>query len=150
MNMGFRSGGRRRALAVALAVAALSVALAACTNNSLTGQKWLLAATTASTPAFQGVVPPEWMQKYTIEFAEDGTWSGLADCNAIAGTYTTSGDEISITLGPSTLAACPEESLADLYVAGLSAAKTYKVAAEQLVLGLEGDDTFTFASQPEE
>lgn len=141
----------RGPVALALIVAVLSVMLTACTNRSLVGQTWLLAATTVSSPTFSGIVPPEWMTKYTIEFAEDGTWTGKADCNSVSGTYSTSGsDEIAIVRGPSTLAVCPEESLADLYLAGLESAETYRVAAEQLVLGLGGDDTFTFASQPEE
>jgi heat shock protein HslJ len=141
----------RGAVALALIVAVLSVALTACTNRSLTDQTWLLAATTISSPTFSGIVPPEWMTKYTIEFAEDGTWTGKADCNAVSGTYTTSGnDEITIVRGPSTLAVCPEGSFADLYLEGLARAESYKVSAEQLVLGLGGDDTFSFASQPEE
>ncbi|MFN8484181.1 MAG: META domain-containing protein [Anaerolineae bacterium] len=54
--------------------------------------------TTVSTP-----------EKYTITFRKDGTLSGKADCNNFTGTYTQQRGLI-ITLGGSTLAACPKGS----------------------------------------
>ena len=52
---------------------------------------------------------------YTITFRKDGTLSGKADCNNFTGTYTqTSGFDI--TLGASTMAACPEGSLDQQYL----------------------------------
>ena len=54
-------------------------------------------------------------ENYTIIFREDGTFTGKADCNAIAGEYTNDGGRFSIMLGPSTMAACPEGSLAPDY-----------------------------------
>jgi heat shock protein HslJ len=60
--------------------------------------------TTVSTP-----------ENYTITFRKDGTLSGKADCNNFTGTYTqTSGFDI--TLGASTMAACPEGSLDQQYL----------------------------------
>ena len=54
-------------------------------------------------------------ENYTITFRKDGTLSGKADCNNFTGTYTqTSGFDI--TLGASTMAACPEGSLDQQYL----------------------------------
>lgn len=58
-------------------------------------------------------------ENYTIEFDEDGTFTGQADCNTIAGTYSANGD-FTITLGPTTLAFCGEASLDTLYLDLLS------------------------------
>jgi heat shock protein HslJ len=49
-------------------------------------------------------------KKYTIIFNTDGTFEGQADCNAISGTYSQE-NGFTITLGPSTLAFCGEDSL---------------------------------------
>lgn len=149
------SSSRRARIAARLArlgaVVALGLMVAGCGGDSLTGTNWLLAGASTELPGLQGEIPAGMMTKYTIVFAEDGTWSGQADCNAVGGTYETGDDNaITIALGPSTLMACPEGSLADQYLAGLKAAREYRITAEQMVLALDGDDTFTFASQPEE
>lgn len=79
---------------------------------SLTGVDWQWqsvtdqgATTTVPNPA-----------SYTVNFATDGTLSGQADCNRFAGTYTTENNGILVLLGPTTLAACPEGSLDQLYL----------------------------------
>jgi heat shock protein HslJ len=61
-------------------------------------------------------------ENYTISFNTDGTFEGKADCNAIAGTYTytPSNGSISIKLGPSTLMACAPDSLDQQYLQLLS------------------------------
>ena len=70
-------------------------------------------------PASQNVVPDP--ENYTIEFKSDGTFAAKADCNQLAGTYTTtSSGGLTIVPGPMTLALCPEASLDTLYMAGLS------------------------------
>ena len=59
-------------------------------------------------PAFQGVVPAADQANYTIEFKSDGTFNAKADCNQLAGTYTTTGSGgLTIVPGPMTLAAVP-------------------------------------------
>jgi heat shock protein HslJ len=82
--------------------------------------------------------------KYTLTFASDGTFSAQADCNQVSGTFTeTEANGITITPGPSTMAACPEGSLADIYIAGLSEATRAQIAADRLVLtGPNGDMEF--------
>lgn len=58
-------------------------------------------------------------ENYTIEFNENGTFSGKADCNSISGTYSQE-NGFTITLGPSTMAFCGEASLDVVYLDLLS------------------------------
>ena len=82
-------------------------------SYSLTGVPWQwLSVTNQDTNETTTVPNPE---SYTIEFNEDGTFSGTADCNSISGTYSTE-NGFSITLGPSTLAFCGEASLDMVYL----------------------------------
>ena len=63
----------------------------------------------------------------------------------MAGQYTTkSSGGITITPGPSTLAACPPGSEADVYVAALSGATNYGITDGNLVLTTTGG-TMTFS-----
>ena len=71
-------------------------------------------------------------ENYTLVFRDDGTFSGKADCNQISGTYTQEGGFF-LTLGPSTMAFCGEDSLDQLYLDLLN-----NVVAG----GLAGDDRF--------
>ena len=57
-------------------------------------------------------------EKYTLVFRTDGTFHGKADCNLIGGSYVNS-EGFKITLGPSTMAYCGEQSLDKKYLAGL-------------------------------
>ena len=54
-------------------------------------------------------------ENYTLVFMEDGTFSGTADCNQIAGTYSQEGG-FSLMMGPSTMAFCGEESMDTLFL----------------------------------
>jgi heat shock protein HslJ len=68
-------------------------------------------------------------EKYTIGFKSDGKFSAKADCNQVAGGYTTtSSGGLTITPGPSTLVACGADSLGDMYVAGLAMAASYSIS----------------------
>ena len=115
----------------------------------LTGKAWQLTAITEKVPAFQGVVPDAEQANYTVEFLADGTFTAKADCNNVSGTYTTadpaaaSGD-IQIVPGPSTLVACPEGSLGDLFTLGLGSAASYAVADGGLTITLADQGTLTF------
>jgi heat shock protein HslJ len=107
------------------------------------GTPWLW---TSSTIAEAKVIPDP--TKYTITFATDGTFASQVDCNRVAGqfTYSETG-EIDITPGASTMAACPEPSLATVFLAGLDGATQYEIAANRLVLtGPTG--AMTFAPTP--
>ena len=123
----------------------LGAMLVGCSSSgtSLTGTTWEWTASTTKTPASQSVVPDP--QDYTIEFKTNQTFSAKADCNQVAGTWTSTSDNgLTITLGPSTLAACGSDSLSDLYVAGLAKAKLYVIEESKLILTLTDEGTMTF------
>lgn len=136
-----------RRFTLAVLMLAVAVVVIACSSSSggLTGKTWQLTAITELTPAFQGVVPAADQSKYTIEFKSDGTFQAKADCNQVSGQYvTTSTGGMTITLGPSTLVACPEGSMGDQYVAGLGNTASYAIANSALTLTLKDGGTLVF------
>ena len=54
-------------------------------------------------------------ESYTLILREHSTFSGRADCNEISGTYT-SMSGYAFTVGPSTMAACGDDSLDQQYL----------------------------------
>jgi len=98
----------------AVAAAALLVALAGCGGGddddaaaaeatALAGSSWTLA--TAS--ALDGKEIPA-VETATLAFDDDGTTLvGSTGCNQFSGTYTQSGDALTIAVGPVTRAGCP-------------------------------------------
>ena len=100
---------------------------------------------TLTDPAFQGVVPADQQPNYTINFATDGTFSARADCNTVNGGYTvTSSGGLTLTPGPTTTVACAEGSYSDLYIIGLTSARTYVVANNQLTITLADGGTLVY------
>lgn len=88
---------------------------------------------------------------YSVQFNADGTLAVQADCNQVGGSYTLDGSQITITMGPSTLAACPEGSLGDQFVQNLSQANIYSFAGEELLIDLMLDSgTMRFGAQSSE
>jgi len=81
--------------------------------------------------------PIENSTSYTIDFAEDGTVAVKADCNQVSGTYTVAEENLTINLGPTTLAACPEGSRGEDFVELLGATKGY--VFNEGILGISGD-----------
>lgn len=135
---------RKRTL-FAFAVAATVIVAACSSSASLTGKTWQLTAITEKVPAFQGVVPEAQQANYTATFNTDLSLNAKADCNVVAGTYTTtSSGGLTITLGPSTLVACPEGSMADQYVLGLGNAASYAIANSQLTITLKDGGTLVY------
>jgi len=137
----------RKLTLIALAIGATAILAACGSDNSkeLTGKFWQLTSITEKVPAFQGVIPPADQTKYQIRFNTDGSFNATADCNVVGGTFKTSGkDTIEITPGMSTLAFCPEGSYGDLFIHGLSRAKTYAVSKDVLTLTLNDEGTMTF------
>jgi heat shock protein HslJ len=131
---------------IALAIAA-TVALAACSgsSSSLTGKTWQLTALTHRVAGGFGVVPAADQAKYTIEFKSDGKYQAKADCNQTSGTYTTTSDGgLTIEPGPTTLVACPEGSLSDEYIQGLTNASGYAIVDGQLTIKLKDGWTLVF------
>jgi len=128
---------RRRALIVLTAMLLLATLLAACNvvGSGLVGPTWRVTAVSTTVPAWQGVVPAADQLRYTITFANDGTAAIKADCNQVTATYTTTpGGSMTIVPGASTMAMCPEDSMAQQFVAALSTVNSYSVNGNELTL----------------
>jgi heat shock protein HslJ len=113
-------------------------------SSDLTGKAWKWQAATTVAPASQSVVPNP--ANYTITFGADGKYAGKADCNQIAGEYTVSGKSLTIKPGVSTMAACGDASLDQVFILGLASVTTYKVDGATLTLSNAAGDTMTFGS----
>jgi heat shock protein HslJ len=77
--------------------------------------------------------------QYTVTFMDDGTAAMKADCNQAAATYTVDGAEMSINIGPVTLAACGPNSLSDTFLINLTSVATYVIEDGKLNLDLMAD-----------
>ena len=140
-------------IALAIAATLLTACSAGSSGPTLTGKPWALTEVTSKTPAFQGVVPAYQQPDYTIAFNTDGTYSGTAACNQIAGTYKTSGSTLTITAGASTLAFCPDPGnlvtdFGSIFAHSLTNASTYAVTSDTLKVTLSGGGTMTFGPLP--
>ena len=88
---------------------------------------------------------------YTVQFMADGTVAVQADCNRVRGTYTVDGNTITIALGPSTMAACPEASLGERFAGQLVGAAIYFFRSGDLYVDLKYDSgTMRFGPQSSE
>ena len=99
----------------------LALLAAGCSTNStpttIQGIVWQWTSVTDQTTKETTTVSnPE---NFTITFFEDGTLTGRADCNNFGGTYSQE-NGFTITLGPSTMAYCGEESMDQQYLQLLS------------------------------
>ncbi|HTP08132.1 MAG TPA: META domain-containing protein, partial [Anaerolineae bacterium] len=86
---------------------------------------------------------------YTIEFLATGQVAVKADCNNVSGAYTADASNLTIALGPSTMAACPPGSLDSEYLKELGEVAKYLVQGDTLVLNFKLDSgamTFTAAT----
>ena len=78
-----------------------------------------------------------------------GRGTRQADCNQVSGTYTIEGEAIlTITLGPSTMAACGEDSLSDRYLEALVTTTTYSIAENQMTLTLGDNGELLYQTRP--
>jgi len=104
-------------------------------SNPLTNIRWLWTTLTQTDPASQSVIAdPEF---YNVVFKSGGELLFRADCNTGSGSYTISGDQITITLGQTSLVECGEESLSAQFTALLTSVATYSFESGGLVLGLK-------------
>ncbi|HRW09309.1 MAG TPA: META domain-containing protein, partial [Caldilineaceae bacterium] len=88
---------------------------------------------------------------YTLTFAEDGSVAIQADCNRANGSYTVEADALTITLGPTTLAACPEGSRGEAFLNYLGAATGLSFEGSNLNIALNPDSgAFLLAFEPAE
>lgn len=112
--------------------------------NPLVGTVWQWTKTAYNDGTIIDVPSPA---SYTLEFTAAGLVSVKADCNTATGAYTLSGSDLSIQLGPMTMAACPPESLSTEFVKELGLVAQYQVAGETLSLNFTLDGgTMTFTS----
>jgi D-alanyl-D-alanine carboxypeptidase len=65
---------------------------------------------------------------YTLSFEQDGQITIQADCNQATGEFALSGGNMVIEVGPATLAACPEGSQGETFLALLPGEKQFQVA----------------------
>ncbi len=77
--------------------------------------------------------------RYTLEFNNADGVAVRADCNRSTGTYAQSGNELSLTLGPTTLAACPPQSLSDRYLRELGQIANYRIEDGRLAIELRNN-----------
>lgn len=77
--------------------------------------------------------------RYTLLLNPDGTYEVQADCNRAGGQYMLEGGGVAFEPGPATLAACEPSSLSETYLERLSAAATYVMDGDRLVLNLWAD-----------
>jgi len=118
-------------------------------SQGLLGYSWQLASISEKNPSFQGEIPADQRSKYTLELAQDGTFSALADCNTVTGTYTTAdasaaSGNLTITPGAGSATACPDGSFGDLYTYGLGNVTSYAIASGKLTLTLLDDGQLVF------
>ena len=128
-----------RRMSLAILAVAIASGLGACSSaaSGLTGATWQWSHLSENNPKHQSVVPDP--ASYTITFDADGHFQARADCNQVSGSYTTNGSSITLTVGPTTLVACPPGSLGDQYVALLQQVAGYSIDGTNLTLLLEND-----------
>lgn len=122
----------------------------ATSTPTLTGTVWEWVGTVYNDDRHVGVTDP---RKYTVQFRGDETLHVKADCNQKGGTYSTSAEDrrLSIEITHSTMAACPEGSLEEVFVRGLTAAAGYFIENGNLNLDLKYDSgTMRFSRQKEQ
>jgi len=77
--------------------------------------------------------------RYTLEFLADGMVAVQADCNQASGSYAVEGSNLTIEIGPSTLALCPPDSLSDQYLKYLGEVVSFVLDGGKLALSVRYD-----------
>jgi heat shock protein HslJ len=110
---------------------------------------WQLTTITVNEPEFTGQVPEASQPNYTIAFQTDGTFSAKADCNTVSGTYVAGADgSLALTPGPTSIVACPEGSLSDLYIVASGKTASSAIANGQLTITLVDGGTLVYKAAP--
>lgn len=92
-----------------------------------------------------GLSPIPDPENYLLRLDEDGSLIAKADCKSLAGTYSLSGSELTLDLGPTTKAACGADSRADKYIDLLGKVASYEIHDEgALALGLQDDAGYMY------
>ncbi len=112
-------------------------ALEPISQAELVGETWQWVGLRETSPAAQSLIPDA--ENYTLTFNDDGTVSIKADCNVAGGAYELSGDELTISLGPTTLAECGPESSYNQFLSLLEQVSGAGTGYGSLVLTLADD-----------
>jgi putative lipoprotein len=110
--------------------------------GSITGEPWRLVAIRRPGAADEpvGRDPP-----YTVQFEEDGRYSGRAHCNRFTGGYERAAPgELMIRAGAATLAACPAPSIGDEFLRALASVASYTIDGSELRLTYNTSGELTF------
>jgi heat shock protein HslJ len=128
---------------------------AACTTPStneaaespLTGRVWELQQIQMNDGT---LIVPSSPQHYTAEFADEGEVFIRADCNRSVGQFTVEADSrLTINVGPTTLAACPDGSISSEFLQALGNANLFSFRGEELLIELQFDSgTLLFSHTP--
>ena len=108
----------------------------AAVDTNLVGKTWQWHGLTSSVLDMTVKTPAN----YTILFNEDGRANIQADCNLVQASYTAAGGSITIQMGPTTLALCPDGSLSDLFLLGLETTTSYTIPEDTLALSVGQND----------
>jgi len=93
---------------------------------------WQWTTLTEGVPASQSVVPDP--ENYLLIFRSGGEFTFRADCNNGSGTYALAGTELTLEVGPMTMALCGEDSLDAHYLELLDRVVSYALADGRLAL----------------
>jgi len=98
------------------------------------GETWQWVGLRETMPAAQSLIPDP--QNYKVTFNEDNTLNIKADCNIAMGSYQLSGDQLTISMGPTTLAECGPESSYNQFLTLLEQAAGVGMGYGNLVITL--------------
>jgi heat shock protein HslJ len=135
-----------RKLAALALLLPLVLAVVACSSGEESSEGSSTANLEGTTWTWQGTTmnddtsrTPDDPNKYTITFQEGGAAAVKTDCNNASGTWTVDGTNLTIALGPMTMAECPPGSLYQEFVADLSQVGSYTMDGTDLILMLKMD-----------
>jgi D-alanyl-D-alanine carboxypeptidase len=112
---------------------AAAAALARASAIALTANPWRWIS--LSNPTGQVAIASP--ASYVLTFHDGGSLDIKADCNNAKGTYTLEGNNITVKVGPATLAAlraCPGDSRGEQFITMLGEATRFTVAGEKLII----------------
>lgn len=147
---------RRRLMRASLVLLGSAFALVAfgCGGSDQSGEvkgvawRWSGLLQGEDSTALSPISDPE---NYLLRLDEDGSFIAKADCRSLAGTYSLSGDDVTLDLRPTTKVSCGEDSQSDEYVDLLGKVATYDVYEEgALALGLQDDAGYMYFYASEE
>ncbi|WP_406644532.1 serine hydrolase [Aliisedimentitalea scapharcae] len=108
-----------------------SAALEAELIGKMTGSEWqLVSIQSGDGDPLQPANPED----YTIAFDAAGSFAAQADCNRVLGDWSLENQKLTIEAGPTTLAACPPESLSETFIQWLFAAGGASIAEDGTLL----------------